>query len=51
MSYSALMDHRARTGEGRVALLLADRNAGESSREVAAAMGVTEAKLKELLGR
>ena len=51
VSYSALMDHRARTGEGRVALLLADRNAGESSREVAAAMGVTEEKLKELLGR
>lgn len=49
ISYAALMDYRARTGESRGALLLADRNPADSARLVAGAMGVTEKKLKELL--
>ena len=51
ISYAALMDHRARTGESRPALLLADRNPVDAAREVAGAMQMTEEKLKELLSR
>ena len=51
ISYAALMDHRAKTGESRCALLLADRNPVDAAREVAGAMQMTEEKLKELLSR
>ena len=51
VSYAALMDHRAKTGESRCALLLADRNPVDAAREVSGAMGMTEEKLKELLSR
>ena len=51
VSYAALMDHRAKTGESRCALLLADRNPADAAREVAGAMSMTEQQLKDLLGR
>lgn len=49
MAYSGLMDYRAKTGERRIALLLADSNPGDSAEEVAAAMKISADKLKELL--
>lgn len=51
VAYSALMDYRARTGERRRALLLADRNPADMAGEVAAAMKITPAQLKQLLGK
>lgn len=49
VSYSALMDYRARTGESRCALLLADQNPADTDGEVAAALKIRQEKLKELL--
>lgn len=49
VSYGALMDFRAKNGAGRCALLLADRNPRDNAAEVAAAMNITQAQLKELL--
>ena len=49
-AYSGLQDYRARTGESRIALLLADRNPGEAPRKIADALGITTDQLKELLG-
>lgn len=49
VAYSALMDYRAKTGERCTALLLADRNPIDDAAEVAAAMKITQAELKELL--
>lgn len=51
VSYAGLMDYRAKTGESRYALLLADRNPVDAAREVAGAMQMTEAQLKDLLSR
>ncbi len=49
IAYSALLDYRARTGETRSALLLADHNPGDRAGEVCAALQISEEKLKELL--
>lgn len=51
VSYAALMDYRAKTGESRCALLLADRNPVDAAKEVAGAMQMTETQLKDLLSR
>lgn len=49
VAYSSLMDYRAKTGARTTALLLADTNPMDNAAEVAAAMKMTEEKLKELL--
>ncbi len=48
-AYSALMDHRAKTGEKRKALLLEDHNPADKAAQIAKAMGLSEAELKKLL--
>ncbi len=48
-AYSALMDHRAKTGEKRKALLLEDHNPADRASQIAKAMHITEAELKKLL--
>ncbi len=50
VAYSALMDYRARTGESRMALILEDDSPAVHAVEIAAALGLTERKVKELLG-
>lgn len=49
VAYSALMDYRARTGEGRVALILEDTSPAEQVTRIAAALGLTADRVKELL--
>lgn len=49
VSYSGLMDYRAKTGESRTALLLADCNPADQAGFIAGAMNITEDALKELL--
>lgn len=49
VAYSGLMDYRAKTGERSTALLLADRNPVDDAEQVASAMKITQAELKELL--
>ncbi len=49
VSYSGLMDYRAKTGENRTALLLADCNPADQAGFIAGAMNITEDALKELL--
>jgi threonine synthase len=49
VSYSGLMDYRAKTGESRTALLLADCNPADQAAYIAGAMNITEDALKELL--
>ncbi len=49
VSYSGLMDYRAKTGESRTALLLADQNPEDQAGYIAGAMNITEDALKELL--
>lgn len=49
VSYSGLMDYRAKTGESRTALLLADCNPVDQAGFIAGAMNITEDALKDLL--
>ena len=49
VSYSGLMDYRAKTGESRTALLLADCDPADQANFVAGAMNITVSELKELL--
>lgn len=49
VSYSGLMDYRAKTGESRTALLLADCNPADQAGFIAGAMNITEDALKDLL--
>lgn len=49
VSYSGLMDYRAKTGESRTALLLADNNPADQAGFIAGAMNITEDALRELL--
>jgi len=49
VSYSGLMDYRAKTGESRTALLLADCNPADQAAFIAGAMNITKDALKELL--
>ena len=49
ISYSGLMDYRAKTGESRAALLLADSNPADHASLIAGAMHITEKELRELL--
>lgn len=48
--YSGLMDYRAKSGERATALLLADRDPAGDAAQVAAALRITQAELKERLG-
>ena len=48
-SYSGLMDYRAKTGESRTALLLADCNVADQADRIAGAMNITVDALKDLL--
>ncbi len=50
VAYSALMDYRARTGESRMALILEDTSPADQAGPVASMLGLTEEKMKELLG-
>ncbi len=50
VAYSALLDYRARTGESRMALILEDSSPADHAAPIAAALGLTEEKVKELLG-
>ena len=47
--YGGLMDYRAKTGESKTALLLADSNPADQANTVAAAMQITAEELKRLL--
>lgn len=47
--YSGLMDYRARTGEGRNALILSERGPGAARKPIADAMSMTEETLDKLL--
>ena len=49
LAYSGLLDYRAKTGENRQALLLAERSPICDREFVAKAMNITELQLKELL--
>ncbi|MBQ8768983.1 MAG: hypothetical protein IJZ15_05005 [Oscillospiraceae bacterium] len=49
VSYSGLMDYRAKTGESRTALLLADCDPADQAAFIAGAMNITEDALKDLL--
>ena len=48
IGYSGLMDYRAKTGESRTALLLADCNPVDQAGFVAGAMNITDAELRNL---
>ena len=48
-AYSALMDHRAKSGDNRRALLLEDRSPGDCQSQITAAMGITPAELEQIL--
>ena len=50
LAYSGLQDYRARTGETRLALLLADRSAMSDVKAVADSMEMSEYRLREILG-
>lgn len=45
LAYGGLTDYRAKTGESRVALILADRSPAQDAAVVAQAMGMTEEQL------
>lgn len=47
--YAGLMDYRARTGESRTALLLADSNPADQATKVTAALNISTEELKILL--
>lgn len=49
VAYSALMDYRARTGESRVALIVEDTSPADHADSIAAALGLSAEKVKELL--
>lgn len=49
LSYGALMDYRAKTGENRTALLLADIHPMEDAKRISAAMNLSEEELKRIL--
>lgn len=49
LAYSAVLDHRAATGENRPALILSDRSPGRDAAVVAGAMGISEEMLMERL--
>jgi threonine synthase len=49
IGYSGLMDYRAKTGESRTALLLADCNPIDQAAFVAGAMNITEEELRNLM--
>ena len=46
LAYGGLTDYRAKTGESRAALILADRSPAQDAAVVAQAMGVTEQQLR-----
>ncbi len=50
VSYSALLDYRARTGESRMALILEDTSPADHGAKVGAALGLTAEQVKERLG-
>ena len=50
LAYGGLTDYRAKTGESRVALILADRSPIQDAAVVAQAMGITEQQLLKQLG-
>ncbi len=50
VSYSALLDYRARTGESRMALILEDTSPADHAARIAPALGITADRVKELLG-
>ncbi len=50
LAYSGLQDYRARTGETRTALLLADRSPAEDITTVSESMEMSEYRLREILG-
>ena len=49
IGYSGLLDYRAKTGESRTALLLADCHPADQAGLVAGAMNITEAELRNLI--
>lgn len=49
LAYSGLLDYRASSGESRPALVISDRNPMLDADAVCAAMGITNAQLKQLL--
>lgn len=49
LPYGALMDYRAKTGENRTALLLADVSPLEDARRISAAMNLSEEELRRIL--
>ncbi len=51
VSYAALMDYRARNGESRCALLMADSNPVDAAQDIAGALKMTVTQLKDLLSR
>lgn len=50
LAYGGLTDYRAKTGESRTALILAERSPGQDAAVVAQAMGVTQEQLLTQLG-
>ena len=50
LAYSGLQDYRVRTGETRIALLLADRSPSTDIQSVAESMEMTEYQLREIIG-
>lgn len=50
LAYSGLQDYRAKTGENRLALVMADRCPIGDSKTVATYMEITEQQLREILG-
>ena len=49
LTYSAVLDYRAATGENRPALILSDRSPNRDAEVVAEAMGISEEVLAERL--
>lgn len=49
MSYGGLMDYRAKTGESRVALLLADESPADHAGMICSAMNISEEALKDMV--
>lgn len=50
LAYGGLMDYRAKTGQTRTALVLAERSPMQDAAETARSMSMTEQKLSEILG-
>ena len=50
LAYAGLSDYRAKTGESRTALLLADKNPISDAKTVISAMNMTLQEVKEILG-